>query len=355
MPANREQLLKNLALINELETATKLIRLGLGEVQNLNASNSFYFLPLQLLSQGLERLMKSYVCLAVLNKDGSYPKGTYIKDKLGHRLDRLLDEILSKYYVLDPRPVIIEDHTFLSSARNLRELLSILTEFGGYTRYHNLNVVTADLRAGNDPVERWEKLENVIREGDPILRAKLFEWEQHDELYRGIARHIVILFERLVSALSRQLLFGFHGPFGAQCSTVVFDFALIYPDKWGITDYRKETTRFRETPRSVHKRTIVDDIRRRFDPSYRSRTLRKSEYQGDWPFRDDEVVVECRDQRWCFITIDGFDYALNGKTKGHFKLSDPHEAGAAIVGKSLGEFTKIALELCEESNRANSR
>lgn len=348
---NQQELLRNLALINELETAVKLVRLGLGEVQNLNISNNFYFLPLQLLSQGLERLMKSYVCVAVMNKTASYPTSKYIKHELGHSLEVLLNEILSKYYVMDARPVVVQDQRFLTSETSIRELLSILTEFGGYTRYHNLNIVTADPRMSVDPVQRWEKLENKIRDGDPSIRDRLFDWEQHDELYRGIARHIVVLFERLISALSRQLLFGFHGSLGTQFSGILYDFALIYPENWGNTDYRKETTRFREAPRSVHKRTLLDDAMRRFSSSYRSRTIQRAEYKGDWPFHENEVTVECRDARWCFVTIDGYDYALNGKTKGHFKLNDPHEAGAAIIGKSLGDFTKMALDLCDELKR----
>lgn len=42
------------SLIEEFETANKLIRLGFGELQNINLDNDFYFLPLQLLSQGFE-------------------------------------------------------------------------------------------------------------------------------------------------------------------------------------------------------------------------------------------------------------------------------------------------------------
>lgn len=53
---------KFFTLNEEFETADKLIRLGFGELQNINLVNDFYFLPFQLLSQGFERFMKSYIC-----------------------------------------------------------------------------------------------------------------------------------------------------------------------------------------------------------------------------------------------------------------------------------------------------
>lgn len=49
------------ALNEEFDTANKLVRLGLGELQNINLDNDFYFLPFQLLSQGFERFMKAYI------------------------------------------------------------------------------------------------------------------------------------------------------------------------------------------------------------------------------------------------------------------------------------------------------
>jgi len=75
--------LKHYALLEEFETADKLIKLGFGEIQNINNSNSFYFLPFQLLSQGFERLMKAYICVAFLEQKGKLPDFRYLKD-LGH-------------------------------------------------------------------------------------------------------------------------------------------------------------------------------------------------------------------------------------------------------------------------------
>jgi hypothetical protein len=55
---NAENTLKDIHLSEEIQTSTNLIQLGLGELQNITFENDFYYLPFQLLSSGLERLMK---------------------------------------------------------------------------------------------------------------------------------------------------------------------------------------------------------------------------------------------------------------------------------------------------------
>ena len=80
-------------------------------------------------------------------------------------------------------------------------------------------------------------------------------------------------------------------------------------------------------------------------PDYKSKKITKHEYKGDWPFYVDEVIIECIQKHWCLVTIDGHDYALNGAAKGRYKLENPHDAGMTILGKSIGDFIKMALEL----------
>lgn len=54
---------KRFALLEEFETSYELIQLGFGELQNINIGNDFYFLPFQLLSQGVERLLNHIFAL----------------------------------------------------------------------------------------------------------------------------------------------------------------------------------------------------------------------------------------------------------------------------------------------------
>lgn len=79
---------KSFALQEEFETANKLILLGFGELQNINLSNNFYFLPFQLLSQGIERLFKAYICVAYYTNHSRLPSCQELK-RLGHDLIKL--------------------------------------------------------------------------------------------------------------------------------------------------------------------------------------------------------------------------------------------------------------------------
>ena len=302
--------IKYFALLEEFETSDKLMKLGFGELQNISLNNDFYFLPFQLLSQGFERFMKAYICLGHYHIHGELPDFKYLK-KLGHDLEKLLNEIVENYYIDFNRPQFDLDNAFIKNDSDLKKLLFILSEFGKLSRYHNFDL--------------------------------------SHEVYQKITNHIIIVFEKFVSALSRQFIFKCLGQKGLQLSaTTAFNFGMLYDKDFGKKDYRSQTTKYKQTPKKVHKRTMFDEIQRNINPDYKARKLNKEEYIGDWPFYAEEVIIECRQNHWCIVTIDGLDYALNGSASGRYKLEFPHDAGMAILGKSISEFIKMAFELNNE-------
>lgn len=70
MPPSLQQ---KLAIDQELLNAIRLIQAGFGQLQNLDAANDFYHLPLLTLSSGFERFMKVILCLRILEKTGEFP------------------------------------------------------------------------------------------------------------------------------------------------------------------------------------------------------------------------------------------------------------------------------------------
>lgn len=336
---------KFIALNEEFETANKLVRLGFGELQSINLDNDFYFLPFQLLSQGFERFMKAYICVAYVEKHDILPDFQYIKS-LGHDLERLLEEIKLNYYS-HYRPVQFEaDWQLISDDMNLNELLFILSEFGKLARYYNFDFITGSSKIGINPKEAWRKFENKIKTVDIHTIEKLTNHDVNHEVYQEITNYIINLFERFIAALSRQIIWGTLGELGKQLTiSSFFDYGTLYEKDFGKTDYRKCTTKYKETPKSIHKRIVSDELNRKFNPDFRSKKIRKCDYKGDWPFYADEIIIECRQKHWCIVTIDGYDYALNGAAKGRYKLENPHDAGMAILGKSIEDFITIALKL----------
>lgn len=345
MDSEQKEIIKYFALLEEIETSHKLITLGFGEIQNISLNNSFHFLPFQLLSQGFERFMKSYICLAYQNKNNEYPSFKYLRN-LGHDLESLLKEIIGKYYSNYDRPQFKEDHNFLVNNKDLKELLFIISEFGKKSRYYNFDLITENKEIPLNTKDLWIEFENKYLLPDKELLSKLFSRETDHEVYYKLNSIIIIIFERFISALSRQIIFNCIGEKAKQISSGSFyDFGMLYEKDFGIKDYRKNTTRYKETPKKAYKRTIFDDIDRKTNPNIKYRKITKAEFNGDWPFYTDEVIIEQRDKYWCTVAINGYDYALNGSARGRFKLEFPIDAGMVIMDKNTSEFIKMALEL----------
>ena len=150
--------IKNIHLHDELNTAVRLIEIGLGEFQNLDMGNDFYHLTFQLLSSGFERLMKCHICLGFFEKHGEYPNFKYLKNcgkPNGHDLIQLKKIILNEYFSTHSIPVLIEDKDYLSNNSDLDKLIYLLSEFGKYARYYNFDVVTAASKPSVDVKTLW--------------------------------------------------------------------------------------------------------------------------------------------------------------------------------------------------------
>ncbi len=126
--------LKDIYLLDELDTSCKLIKIGFGEFQNLGSSNDFYYLPFQLLSSGFERLMKCHICLGYYEINDEYPNNRYLKNcgGRGHDLIELKKTILSEYFKINNIPILQEDFELLSNDEDLNQLIYLLLEFGKY-------------------------------------------------------------------------------------------------------------------------------------------------------------------------------------------------------------------------------
>ena len=347
-PNEQLEIQRKLALIEELDTSIKLIRLGFGEFQNLGAANDFYHLPFQLISSGFERLMKCHICLGHIEQNGIYPDPKLFKNKLGHDLNKIKEHILENYFKVDDFPILKKDKSDLSENPEINTLVSLLSEFGKFARYYNLDVITGQTNAIVDVKSLWQEFETNLILKDADLLAKFGDLETQREAIDENNRDIIILLERFVRAISRQFTFGKLGSQALQLSTTLFDFIKLTDNELGTTDYRKSTISYKERDRYPQKRTLSDEIERETNNSYKSQKIMKSEFKGDWPFYNDEVIIECRNKFWCVVTIDGYDYALNGAAVGRYKLENVHDAGMAILGKPVSDFTKLALELWED-------
>lgn len=347
-----EKILKDIYLYDELQTAFKLIELGFGEFQNLDIANNFYHLPFQLLSSGFERLMKCHICLGYYEIHDTYPDIDYLKrcgGKTGHDLIKLKNTIATSFFSTHNIPVLQEDLDLLKNDKDLEQLIDLLSEFGKYARYYNLDIVTSSAKPSIDVKLRWEDYENNLLTLNPKLLHELGNFETQDKIFYYTNRIILIKLEQFTRAICRQFTMGKLGKKALQFSSILFPFILLKDDELGNRNYRKETTRYKEKDRNVQTRTLLDELQRKTNKRYNHAVIRKEEFNGEWPFYHDEVIIECREKYWCVVTIDNKDYALNGNAQGRYKLEDVYEAGVAILGKSVGPFIEMALKLGENT------
>ena len=332
--------LRFLCILEELETSVNLLTSGFGHLQEIDMGNTFYHLPHQLMASGFERLMKCYISLAYKGRNGSYPNEQMMKD-LGHDLENLLSEIRSNFYGGRDRALLQEEYHYISNDQLLQECMRILSLFGKKGRYYNFDLATGAAKAPIDPTSEWSALEARIE--DPIPFA-------HDpvSLYRDyfprVNSKLIAKMERLVRAIALQFTLGGHRDGTGELrrtAPVTSQFRNLTDAQLGKTDYRG-SVRILQQEKNKWVRRAEEEITNGDWPTL---VLTKAEFTGDWPFRENRVVLECRDRLFCIVNICGFAFALNGAARTKYGMPDPHDAGVAILGRSVGPFIDKALRL----------
>ena len=333
--------LRVMALIKELEIARDLIKAGFGELQEIHLGNDFYHLPQQLLASGLERLLKCYFCLVYEARNGSFPDLAFLKS-IGHSLADAKQKLIDDYFDANNRPLLILDLDFLQNDPLLDGVINILSEFGKMARYYNLDIVVGSPNPPIDPSSEWESLETKIEDPGSYLTPNSMEALYRD-YYPRVNAKIVGLLERFVRAVCMQFTLGNHGGRLKQLSPSVFEFIMLKDEAFGTADYRRSVARNQQTKANWSKRSKEKALKSKWP----STLAVASDYGDKWPFRAEEVVVECRDDMFCVVNVKGYDFALNGSAKTRFGYPDPHDSGVAILGRSVGPFIKLAFSLNE--------
>lgn len=327
---------KNLCLIEELEVARKLIVSGFEELQEMHIGDDFLHLPQQLLASGFERLMKCYFCLVEEAINGQYPDTNFLKD-LGHDLQKLKKTLVGDYFPTNNSPLLSDDLEYLKNDKLLEGIIHVLSEFGQKARYYNLDIITGSEKPPIDPKKEWEELESGIDDPIPYLSSDSMEEYYRDYLPRVNAR-IIAKLERMARAIAMQFTLGNHGGKLKQMSSTLSQFRNIRNSKFGTIDYRRSVELIKDEWSERCKEDVLSS-------PWPSMVVSKDRFDEEWPFHHDEVVIECREDLFCVVNIKGYDFALNGSAKSRFNYPYPHDAGIAILGKSVGPFIKLAFSL----------
>lgn len=235
---------KKLHLLQELRNSIKLIKLGFGEIQKINMENDFYHLPLQILSSGIERFLKCYICLGFYEKNEQFPSFTELKSfagNNGHGIIELKNEVIENYFLLrhENDEFLKEDKSFIKDDIKLNTLLSLLSEFGKYSRYYNLDVVTSKRNPSIDVEQEWKDFETkLLKENQPIYK-RFFSMDVKfsNEGYDYINSRIIALLERFMRGLARQFTFVNLGKLAKSFSGDIFFLLTIKDEDLGKNTY----------------------------------------------------------------------------------------------------------------------
>jgi len=201
-----------IALAEEVKTATFLIREGLISLKCLYDDVDSAHLPILLLSNGFERLVKTIICLSCLEEN---PVNPDFKNIRTHKIKELLERVneTAKRWRYEKKCAKTkEDMVFLDNCKDLQKLVKLLTDFGDKSgRYYNIDLIIGKKKKFDNPSELF------IAYCD----------EKMDEGVSDIICHVTTILQRFARALCRMFIYGELGQTGDNMKNIVEDFLCL--------------------------------------------------------------------------------------------------------------------------------
>ena len=210
---------QEIALLEETKTAIFLIRQGLISLKWLKDDVDLAHLPILLISNGFERLLKTVICLNAFEENPDNPDFGKIET---HNVEKLLKRVINigRRWSYEKRCAKTKkDMVFLETCKDLRVLVKLLTKFGDKSgRYYNIDLLIGKKKNYNDP-------------------SKLFISYLDDKMSEGITDiicHITMLLQRFARALCRMFIWGELGQTGKDMANIVGYFLEVEDGDLGL-------------------------------------------------------------------------------------------------------------------------
>lgn len=209
---------KEIAFLEEVKTADFLIREGLISFRCLKDDVDRSHLPILLLSNGFERLLKMIICLSCLEKNPIKPNFGCIRT---HDVKKLLERVIkiAKEWRYGRRCMNAKkDMAFLENCKDLQELIMLLTKFGDKSgRYCNIDLIIGDKKNYVDPSKAF---------------IAYFDKKMTDGISDPI-NHITTVLQRFARALCRMFIWGEVGQMGKNVGAIIEDFLCLNDEELG--------------------------------------------------------------------------------------------------------------------------
>lgn len=207
------QEIQEIALMDEVDVAISFIDVGLTSLKRL-AIDDFAHLPIVLLSNGFERLLKMIICLDYREQNGEFPNASGFRKKIKtHNVEKFLQRVvdISKRWEYEKETAETKkDMDFLENDAELQIIVKLLTEYGISSRYYNINIIIGEKNSY----------------GKPSKLLEYYYWDFEEKLPRkknvttgnilSFREHITRLLQQFRMALCHMFIWGKLGKTGKE-------------------------------------------------------------------------------------------------------------------------------------------
>ena len=232
---------KAFATIEEVGAAIILIKKGLIEILNMKSHKSSVYkhIPLLLLSNGFERLLKCILIFQYFKVNYVFPTeiGNFFKEyRNGHGLDLMLNEVIriaKSSETMMSIPLSRREIEYLENEAMIEELFKIFSDYAISGRYYHIDIITKQDFPKENPILAFEKFREDIY---TQLNYSINEfWENSDKLNE---QNIYII-ARITKALCLCFTHADFGYVASMHSDEVFEFTLLDEKDLKIMKYLK--------------------------------------------------------------------------------------------------------------------
>lgn len=240
---NMNEIRRKLCLLNEIETSVKFIKMGLGDLQKIGDDNDFYEGSILPLSFGLEKLLKCLIVIKYWNNQAELKKlhNNAWTGKKGHNLELLLEEIIDlceKDNYSSKFPAAKVDLDFILGNEDLKNLISVLSDFAQGGRFYNLDLIMLGFTDEKiNPSDGWQKIEASILYNRSDLKEEFVKDPIAANVGPEIVKETICILERFLRSISRLFTLADFGDLAKQVSPKVFDFLFLKDEDIGRKIY----------------------------------------------------------------------------------------------------------------------
>ena len=230
---------RNISLIVEVRTSILYLRIGLGEIQKISGDNDFYHPVMVFLSGGLERLLKTMLCLHFEEVNNRLPNQNEIwNNPKGHDIEFLKGKVEQIVIPID-RNFGLNDYEIITADPLINRICKSLSEYGKHGRYFNLDAILGHAQEFNAQGE-WENIETqVLKEffGEDKYNKLIADPDKLDLIYETSNKILTSKLETFFRALTKQFILGNFSSKSKQFRFEIQDFINIKEEDLGKTDY----------------------------------------------------------------------------------------------------------------------